>query len=156
MMKRLRLWIASLFLFAGALTLSAAEGKEWQTDVAKAQEAAAAENQLVLYDFTGSDWCPPCMALSRNIFSTEAFAKAVEGKFVLVEVDYPRAKPQSNALKRQNQQLADKYEIQAFPTIIVTDAKGNEISRIMGYPQDGLEGFLQFLKDAQAKAKKSA
>ena len=34
---------------------------EWQTDYAKALATAKAQNKQVLLDFTGSDWCGPCI-----------------------------------------------------------------------------------------------
>src|ERR1051325_2421476 len=43
------------------------------TDFAKAQAKAKAEKKLVLIDFTGSDWCPPCMALHKNVLTSKEF-----------------------------------------------------------------------------------
>jgi len=51
----------------------AAAESEWMTDLGKAQEKAKAEKKLVLVDFTGSDWCPPCRALHNNVFTSAEF-----------------------------------------------------------------------------------
>jgi thiol:disulfide interchange protein len=51
------------------LQVSAAEG-DWLTDLSKAQAKAKTEKKLVLMDFNGSDWCPPCKALRKNVLSS--------------------------------------------------------------------------------------
>ncbi|KAF0092929.1 MAG: trxA [Puniceicoccaceae bacterium 5H] len=157
MTRFMRSFVTMGLLFCGLAThLIAAENLHWLTNMDQARETASAQDDLILLDFTGSDWCPPCKAVKQRIFSTDDFAQAVEGDYVLVEVDFPRSKPQSDAQREHNQELADQYEIMAFPTLIVVDQEGNEIDRIMGYPPEGLEGFLQFLQDARAKAAKGA
>ena len=34
----------------------------WLVDFAKAKAQCAKEGKPILMEFTGSDWCPPCMA----------------------------------------------------------------------------------------------
>jgi protein disulfide-isomerase len=46
---------------------------------------------------------------------------------VLVELDYPRSKPQTNEIKQQNSQLQQIFAIQGYPTVhfaTVTETKG--------------------------------
>ena len=52
---------------------------------------------------------------------------------VLVELDFPNNKPQSAELKAANKELAKKFEIKGYTTIIVLDAAGKEIFRKVGY-----------------------
>ncbi len=128
-MKKLILLLAATF---ASFTLTAAEG-EWLTDLAKAQEKAKAEKKLVLMDFTGSDWCPPCKNLHKTVLTSEEFNKFAKENLVLVELDFPNNKPQSAELKAANKELAKKFEIKGYPTIIVLDAAGKEIFRKVGY-----------------------
>ena len=61
--------ILSLFCIAFiGLAVSASAGDGWMTDFEAAKVKAKAENKPMLLSFTGSDWCPPCMALKKNVF----------------------------------------------------------------------------------------
>jgi thioredoxin-related protein len=115
-----------------ATQVFAGEG-EWLTDLAKAQEKAKAEKKMVLVDFTGSDWCPPCKALHSNVLTSEEFSKFAKDNLVLVEIDFPNKKPQSADLKKANKELAKKYEVKGYPTVIVFDSEGKELSKKVGY-----------------------
>lgn len=118
-----------------ASQLFAAEG-QWLTDLPKAQEKAKAEKKMVLVDFTGSDWCPPCKALHKNIFSSQEFLQYAKDNLVLVEIDFPNRKPQSPELKKANRELAKKYDVKSYPTVIVFDSDGKELKKESGYYPD--------------------
>jgi thioredoxin-related protein len=115
-----------------ATQVFAGEG-EWSTDLAKAQEKAKAEKKMVLVDFTGSDWCPPCKALHSNVLTSEEFSKFAKDHLVLVEIDFPRSKPQSADQKKANKELAKKHEVTGYPTVIVFDSQGKQLSKKVGY-----------------------
>jgi thiol-disulfide isomerase/thioredoxin len=105
----------------------------WKTDLPKALEQAKSEKKMVLIDFTGSDWCPPCKALHSNVLVSSEFTKFAKDNLVLVELDFPRTKQISAELKTANQELAKKYGIRGYPTIIVLDGEGKELFRKVGY-----------------------
>lgn len=128
-MKKLILLLTTLF---AASALLAAEG-EWLTDFAKAQEKAKAEKKLLFLDFTGSDWCPPCKSLHNTVLTSAEFVKFAKENLVLVEVDFPRSKPQSAELKAANRKLSDKFKIEGYPTVIVLDANGKEVFKEVGF-----------------------
>ena len=75
----------------------AAEG--WLTDMDAARKEAAERKKNLMIEFTGSDWCPPCMQLRANVFSKPDFQKEAQKNFVLLELDYPRSKEQSAEVK---------------------------------------------------------
>lgn len=127
-MKALALFSA-LVLTASRLVADDA----WGTDLAKAQETAKKEKKMVLLDFTGSDWCPPCKAIHAKVLTSPEFSAFAKSNLVLVELDFPKTKEQPEALKAANKELAKKYEIRGFPTIIVLDADGKEVFRKVGY-----------------------
>ncbi len=128
-MKKLALLLAATF---ATLTLTAAEG-EWLTDLAKAQEKAKAEKKLVLIDFTGSDWCPPCKNLHKTVLVSPEFTQFAKDSLVLVEIDFPNSKPQSAELKAANKELAKKFGITGYPTVVVLDGSGKEVFKKVGY-----------------------
>ncbi len=133
-----------------ALRLAAAEG-EWLTDLAKAQAQAKAEKKMVFMDFTGSDWCPPCKALHKNVLASSEFLNYAKENLVLLVVDFPRSKPQSDALRTANEELAKKFAVDSFPTIIVLDANGKKLSKESGYDGSNAKAFVGNLKKLQAK-----
>ena len=121
-----------LLLCLTSLLVRAAEG-EWLTDLPKAQAKAKAEKKMVLIDFTGSDWCPPCKALSKNVLTSKEFIEFASKNLVLVELDFPNRKPQAEALKKANAALSEKFKIEGYPTVIVLDSAGKELFKEVGY-----------------------
>jgi thioredoxin-related protein len=136
-------WLASFT--AVALTASAFAAEGWETDLDKAIEKAKAEKKSVLVEFTGSDWCPPCIAMRKNVFSKKEFIEAASKKFVLVELDFPKG---DKALAEKNQPLAEKYEIDGFPTVVLLDSEGKEFTRFPASKFPKVEDFLSHLDEA--------
>lgn len=116
------------------------------TDFEAAQAKAKAENKPMLLDFTGSDWCGWCIKLKDEVFSQEAFQDYADASLVLVELDFPRKKPQSDAVKAQNEALAKKYQIRGFPTIVMLNPEGELLAKT-GYRQGGAEAYVEHLKE---------
>ena len=116
----------------------------WTTDYAAAMARAKEENRHVFLFFTGSDWCGWCMRLQKEILTTPEFARFASEKLVLVELDFPRSKPQAAAVKAQNQQLARKFEIRGYPSVIVLDGSGRKVGQL-GYQEGGPGPFIQKL-----------
>ena len=85
-----------------ALQGMAAEDLTWQTDLPAAQAQAKKEGKKIVMDFTGSDWCPWCIKLHKEVFSTPEFTEYAKKNLVLVIVDFPRSKEQSAELKKAN------------------------------------------------------
>ena len=111
----------------------AAEG--WLTDMDAAKKEAAEQKKDLMIEFTGSDWCPPCMQLRANVFSKPDFQKEAQKNFVLLELDYPRGKEQSAEMKAANQKLAEQYGVTGFPTVVFADASGKSFGVLWGNAQ---------------------
>lgn len=105
---------------------------EWGTDFPAAQKAAAEKGKMVLVNFTGSDWCGYCIRLKKTIFDKPAFDAYVADKFELVEVDLPRANKLTPEQFKANQELAERYEVQGFPTIMVMAPDGTPVGGFGG------------------------
>lgn len=123
------------------LRVNAAE-PEWLTDLPKALAKAKAENKMVLMDFTGSDWCSWCIKFDKEVLSTDKFKEYADKNLVLVVVDFPNKKPQSDDLKQANEALGKKYKVDGYPTFVVLSKDGKEIGRQEGYEAGGPEAFI--------------
>ncbi|MEO7724758.1 MAG: thioredoxin family protein [Chthoniobacterales bacterium] len=95
------------------------EKLHWLTDYDAAKAQARSENRMLLMLFTGSDWCPPCRALEKDLFSKPEFAQYAAKLLVLLEVDFPRRKPISAEQRAANAKVAGAYGVEGFPTVIV-------------------------------------
>jgi thiol:disulfide interchange protein len=143
-------WLASFTVGVAALTAPAfaTTPAGWTTDLDKAFEKAKAEKKSVLVEFTGSDWCPPCMAMRRNVFSKTEFVESASKNFVLVELDYPKG---DQAVKDKNEPFAKKYKIEGFPTVILFNSEGKEFSRFFASEFPKTEDFLKHLDESLEK-----
>ncbi len=122
--------------------VSARADSAWGTDYKKAQEQAKASHKLVLLDFTGSDWCGYCIQLDRAILSQPEFKDYATKNLVLVEIDFPRRKSLSIETRKQNQELAERYQIEGFPTLVVLNGEGKTVWRYDGFYTGGIAAFL--------------
>src|SRR5690348_207932 len=117
MSRRLQFGLLCLWLVAGC---SAGPTPRYDKAVAEAKTA----NKVVLLDFTGSDWCPPCKLLDANVLSTKEFKDYAEKHLVFLVVDFPENKPLPADLKSENAALAKKFDIEGYPTLILLDGEG--------------------------------
>jgi len=127
-------------------TAQAADG--WLVDFEKAKAQAAKEEKSILMEFTGSDWCPPCKALAKNVLTQEVFKTEMPKNFVLLKLDSPRDKSKQTPEEiEQYKVLSAKYGIQGVPTIFLADAKGRPYYQTVGYSGDPADKYVANLKD---------
>lgn len=149
MMKAIT-WLASVTVGVAALTASAfaSTPEGWSTDLEQAFAKAKTEKKSVLVEFTGSDWCPPCIAMRKNVFSKPEFVAGASKKYILVELDFPKG---DKAVKEKNEPLAEKYKIEGFPTVILFTAEGKEFTRFFASEFPKTEDFLKHIDQALEK-----
>jgi protein disulfide-isomerase len=99
-----------------------------------------------LLDFTGSDWCVWCIKFDNDVLSKPAFAAYAKTNLLMVMLDFPQAKKQSEALKKTNQELQGKFKVDGFPTYVALNSDGKEIGRQVGYLDGGPEAFIAELE----------
>jgi protein disulfide-isomerase len=138
-------FLSLLVTIAVTSSALAAPKEGWLDDLEKAKAQAKAENKKILLDFTGSDWCGWCKKLDKEVFSQQAWKDYAAKHLVLVEVDFPRGFQLPEATKKQNEALAKKYQIQGYPTIVITSASGTKKGEL-GYVEGGPEAFIKALK----------
>lgn len=114
----------------------------WSTDFSQTLAQARADNKMVLLDFTGSDWCPWCIRFDHEVLESDPFATYARNKLELVLVDFPRAKPQDDAVKQANRALANQYHVTGYPTLVLVNYAGNELGRQVGYLEGGPGAFI--------------
>jgi protein disulfide-isomerase len=132
-----------LALFIGTLSLQASD--LWSTNLDESLKKAADEKLLILLEFTGSDWCPPCKKQAQDVFAQPAFEGFAKTNLVPVKIDFPRRSEQSPETQAANQALAKKYNVDGFPTLILLDSKGGELAREVGYGGGGVEAFIDWV-----------
>ena len=118
----------------------------WGTNLEAALTKAKEGEKLVFVDFTGSDWCPPCMALHDKVLIQEAFLNYAKENLELVVMDFPNNKPMAEAQRAYNEGLAKKYSVDGYPTVIVFDAEGKELHREVGYSGADADGYVAALE----------
>lgn len=147
--------LMSKFVFVLAITvfqwLSSANAEDvWRADIDAALETAKADGKDLILFYTGSDWSEPCQKMVAEILGKQEFLDASTKDFVLVEFDFPHDHQLSPQTVRQNQNWADKFGIQDFPTIILIDQKQRPFG-ITGYREGGVEAYLGTLADFRQK-----
>src|SRR5690349_15359656 len=148
-MKKL---LTSLLLCWVAVQVGAAEAN-WLTDFSKAQGKAQADKKMIFMDFTGSDWCPPCKALHKNVLTSDEFVKFAKDNLVLVLVDFPQHKEQTEEQKKANEELQKKFEVEGYPTVIVLNSEGKELNKEVGYNNESAKDFVKKLQALKEKSK---
>ena len=109
----------------------------WTVSFAEAKAQAAKEGKSILMEFTGSDWCPPCKTLQKNVLSQEVFKKDIPEHFVLLKLDSPRDKSRQTPEEiEQYKKLSEQYKVKGVPTIFLADAKGRPYWQTVGYSGD--------------------
>ena len=105
---------------------------------------------MILVEFTGSDWCPPCKALKKTVFNSDTFKKYAKSSLVLVELDFPRGK---NLITKEqaayNRTQAKKFSVRGYPTVILMDASGKELLKEVGSGRTPVEAYIKMLKNAK-------
>ena len=136
------LWI---ILFKGLLL----SGPSWETDFTKAKQEAHASNKLILLNFSGSDWCGPCIRMHKEIFETATFSEYANAHLVLLNADFPRLKKHqlSKEQEEKNEALAERYNKKGiFPLTLLLTEDGKVLKEWEGFPAGAASGFLNELK----------
>jgi thioredoxin-related protein len=141
------LFILFIFLFTACNNgqSASADGLNWEDNLETAIQQAKKENKAVLVNFTGSDWCIWCKRLSSEVFQQKEFEKYADESLVLVKLDFPRNIEQSAETQNYNRNLAQKYGIQGFPTILIFNSQGKLVAQT-GYQPGGPEKYIEHIK----------
>jgi thioredoxin-related protein len=127
-----------------SLGKTAGKTAAWSTDYDAALKQAKETHRQILLDFTGSDWCGWCMKLDREILATPEFQRFADEHLVLVKIDFPMHKAQSDAEKARNEELAAQFQVQGYPTLVLLNSDAKPCGTL-GYMRGGPEPFIDQL-----------
>ena len=113
--------LITLLLVVGSFAMQAQQ-LEWHTDINKAMAISNKTKKPMLLFFTGSDWCGWCIRLQNEVLKTAEFSAWASKNVVLVELDFPRRTPQSDAIRNQNAGIQQAFGVQGYPTVWFANA----------------------------------
>ena len=128
---------------------------QWSNNFDESTQVAKKEHKYILVNFSGSDWCGPCIRLHKEVFTTDDFIKLATEKLVLVNADFPRYKKNQLSANQQkmNDLLAEKYNSKGiFPITVLVSAEGKLIKSWEGFPASSslfIEDIAQTIQDNQ-------
>ncbi len=148
-MNIIRLWLSIFTLIITGNALKAQEKEEmWRLDFDEALEKAEKENKSILLSFAGSDWCKPCIMLTREVFETDEFKEYASNNLVMVLADFPRLKKNklSDEQISKNDLLASKFNNDgSFPLVALLSPQGKKVAEL-GYLQGGPTVYIKKLQ----------
>ncbi len=100
-------------------------------DLAVALADAKRDNKRVLVDFE-TTWCGPCQMMDQFVYTSAPVADAL-ANVIAVKLDGD-----------DQHELAKSYNVTGYPTILVFDADGKEVKRVVGY--QSVKALVEFLK----------
>ncbi|HET6254730.1 MAG TPA: thioredoxin family protein [Puia sp.] len=123
----------------------------WHYNLDEARQLARDQHKHILLNFSGSDWCGPCIQLRKQILDNPDFLQMADTMLILVNADFPRSK--KNQLSTQQQALnnaaADKYNPQGkFPYTLLLDADGKILKTWEGLPDEKPADFVMEVRNA--------
>ncbi len=127
-MKKLLFILFTVFSFSCQINTNSSEKQEkiWLTDASQEIEESKLSGKPIFAFFTGKEWCSWCKKLERQVLSKEGFINYAKENLVLLELDFPRGK---RNLPQKQIELARKFNIKGYPTVILMDSSTNKIAK---------------------------
>lgn len=118
----------------------------WNDNFNEAQQQAKISHKNIMINFSGSDWCGPCIRMRKEILESATFQNYAADKLILVRADFPRQKKNrlSPEQLKRNELLAEQYNPDGkFPFTVLLDESGKVLKFWDGYPNISAERFVQ-------------
>ena len=119
------------------------EAAHWHRSPREARSMAQKEGKPMLLVFGGFNWSPACQALNNDLFTNEQFNQYAATNLVLSFINVPTRSSFSSLGSNSTDNKAQQMEaikayrsflkIRSLPTIILFDADGHEVDRMVGY-----------------------
>lgn len=88
----------------------------------EALKKAKKEKKLIFVD-AYAVWCGPCKWMDANTFREKEVGDAFNSEFINLKIDME---------KGEGPELARKYNVRAYPTLLLIDGDGKVVKRIVG------------------------
>ncbi len=124
--------IVTLNSFAQDKGIKFQTGLSWKQVLRK----AAKENKHVMVDCYAS-WCVPCKQLEKNVFPEEKVGTEINSRFISIRVQMDSSKSDNEEIKSwyaQARVFEKEYQVQAYPTILFFNSKGEALHKFVGGP----------------------
>lgn len=109
------------------------EHTSWKKVLKKAKK----EDKLIFVDCYTS-WCGPCKMMAKDVFTQDHVADFFNNNFINFKIDME---------KGEGPELKPGWKINAYPTFLVINPKGEVIHRVVG--AYGADEFIEYIKEAQ-------
>jgi len=157
-MKMGKFPVVLLIVALACLSVSAAKRKPappkynpWQISYEDALKQAKDFDRPVMICFLGSDWCPYCIKLLKEVLDTRDFGGWAMQNLVVMVADYPKKITLPPEMIKRNDALKEKFNVHGFPQVVLVAADGSELGRIGGY--SGKEKWQAQLRQGMEKGK---
>lgn len=125
----------TLFIFALSFSVRAEEIKFEKGTFKEVLGKAKSEQKILMIDFF-TDWCKWCVELDKKVYTDKDVVEFANKNQINWKID---------AEKGEGIELAKKYAVNGFPTIVFVDGNGDEVDRIVGYMP--AKDFLKRIKE---------
>ena len=119
-MKCIKLWLVILFL--GLLETVTAQITFFEGTFEDAVAKAKKEKKNLFIDFY-AEWCEPCKLMAEKVFTLPEVGAYFNTNFVCCQL---------NAEASENKALVQKYKVNALPTLLFLNVKGEVLHSING------------------------
>lgn len=121
----MRKLLFTFLLLAFGASLSMAQGIKFQEgqNLKQVYQLSQKENKLIFLDAYAT-WCGPCKMLSNRVFPDASVGSFFNKHFVNYAMDME---------KGEGPKFAQKYALEAFPTLYFLDSNGKVVHAIVGY-----------------------
>lgn len=135
--------ITFIIIFISIISCNNANAEiKWEKDLASAMKKAKEKNLPIMIDVY-TDWCTWCKELDKNTYSHKEVIDTAK-KMVSVKLN-----PETSA---EGAEIAKKYGVQGFPTILFINADGLVLENVGGYVEG--DKFVPYMKNAIEKLHK--
>lgn len=84
---------------------------------------ARSKNKIIFLDAFAT-WCGPCKMMDRDVFTEKAVGDFFNEHFLNIQIDME---------KGEGLALAQKYRVEAYPSLLFLDGQGQVVHRAIGY-----------------------
>ena len=126
MKNRIGKWtlaLGVLFILSSMMTRSEAEIEFKPISLEEAKKMASSSGKLIFIDCYTA-WCGPCKWMSSNSFTNEEVGKLYNDNFINLKVEMEK--------DADGAELAARYEVKAYPTLLFINGKGDLIRKEIG------------------------
>ena len=147
-----KILILSLAILSPSLHAKEKKQLKWYLNYTEVTELAKKENKLVLLFFHGSNWCPPCIKMQKEVFAADTSIKVVSEKMLFLDVDFRTEPKLSEAQLTHNRKVKKRFSLpddftQGYPQVVIINGKGEVQYQEKGYDGRGPAYLMDKIDD---------